>query len=1168
MKKFIGLFSLIIMLFSANAGTISKYGADANAIVLGAEEIRIDDRLMIPSYIRYNSSSQPNFSGWVNYFKETFSLENSYSFRLISSSTDELGINHHRYIQTYNDINIEFAMLMVHERNNKILSINGTAYNQENLYVNPSISFEQGLTIAKSHMGAQFYKWESIEEENHLKEIENDPTVSYFPQNEMVFIPVNGALNQNQIRLTRKYNLYAIEPLGRTEYYVDVIDGSIVFEQELIHTTNKPGVANTGYSGTRNIYADSIGDNLFRLRETVRGNGISTFDMNNSTQHGQAIDFLDSNNVWSNSNGNLDQYAGDAHWGAEMMYDYLDSIHQRNSIDGIGFALRSYIHYGNQYNNAFWDGQRMTYGDGNGLNTPLTSIDIAGHEIAHGLTNFTAGLIYRSESGALNESFSDIFGASVENFGRPNNWNWLLGEDIGSAFRSLSDPNQFGDPDTYDGVNWISQNCTPTRNNDWCGVHTNSGVQNYWFFILSQGRSGVNDIGDTFNISGLGIIDAAKVAYRNLTVYLGPNSNFDDARFYAIQSAVDLFGGCSFEVEQVTNAWYAVGVGSQYTQGVDANFFATNDTLFCTTPALASFSSNSNNVTSYKWKFGDGDSSSLAKPNHVYSSAGMYSVSLLVDGGVCGADTAFRTSYINIDTTAFCSYSMIRNANFSLADCSGRLFDNGGLNGDYEIRSYDTVVIEPANADFIYLMFDSLDVESGYGGFCNHDYIEVFDGADVNSKSLGRFCSVNLPPDTIVSSTPKLTIVLSSDDITQKAGFSARWSCQSSIQLPIAEFEIKYDTICTGFNSFFDRTTNGVSSWLWSFGDGGTSTDQNPMHEYVTNGSYTVSLTSTNSMGNDINTKTASVFVNRPISPVTLNDTSCIGGNVSLAATGSGTLNWYRDQITTQKVFTGDTFRLFGLNNDTSYYVDNYEEQPRVIGSPLIISGNGGNSDTTAELYFDVYKPTLLESVVYRSARAGVRVIDLRNGRGEIIDSRTFQFSNVPNQIQLNFEIAPGTGYSLSIANRNPSAFVNFTGANYPYAFGNFMSITGSSMGGTAYPYFYFVNARELPCVSTRQLVRGIVDTSCVVTAINDQEVSLNSTTVYPNPFEESFIISRSSDKLFGFQLYDLLGKLYIQKQNISNRAEEVLIEDLPKGVYMLRISEGEYFSIKKLVKQ
>ena len=181
-------------------------------------------------------------------------------------------------------------------------------------------------------------------------------------------------------------------------------------------------------------------------------------------------------------------------------------------------------------------------------------------DFTHGLTSNTANLIYSAESGALNESFSDIFGTCVENYATPADWDWLIGEDLSSSpFRSMSDPNSHGDPDTYFGTNWAS-----LTGGDSGGVHTNSGVQNFWFYLLSEGGSGVNDNSDAYNVTGLGISTAAKIAFRSLTLYLIESSEFADARFYSIQAATDLYGACSPEVESTTNAWYAVGVGDPY----------------------------------------------------------------------------------------------------------------------------------------------------------------------------------------------------------------------------------------------------------------------------------------------------------------------------------------------------------------------------------------------------------------------------------------------------------------------------------------------------------------------------------------------------------------------------------------------------------------------------
>lgn len=1139
-------------------------GNKAQKVLQEAIEVRYDEN-DFPSYILFAESSNYTKNNWETAYRKVFDFGPSIRFVLEKEEKDELGFEHFYYKQFYNNTPIAFSRLIVHVKNNHLHAINANYYGNTINVTEASISEEIALDFAKNHMGAELYKWEIPEEELHLKREQKNTNATYFPKGELVYIAEDENL-ESPLKLAYHFNIYAQEPLMRRELFIDAQNGELLFEQDLIHIINVSGTANTAYSGIRPIVTDSFADGVFRLRETVRGQGVSTFDMNKSTQHSQAVDFIDSNNYWSNFNGFLDQYATDAHWGAEVTYDYFDSIHNRNSIDNNGFALLSYVHYGNNYNNAFWDGQRMTYGDGNGQNSPLTSLDIAGHEIAHGLTNFSAGLIYRKESGALNESFSDIFGAAVEFHGKPSVANWLLGEDIGSPFRSMSNPNGFSDPDTYDGQFWISQNCTPTSGNDWCGVHTNSGVQNYWFYLLSNGGSGVNDRGDTFNVSPIGIINAGKVAFRNLTVYLTQSSNFNDARFYGIKSAIDLFGGCSPEVEAVTNAWYAVGVGPAYTPGVDADFIAPFDSIYCKVPSLVSFSSNSNNVSRFKWEFGDGDTSDLPKPSHLYDSVGVYTVKLYVDGGVCGSDSVIKTAYISVDTNNICSYSMPKNSSQTITDCYGRLYDNGGLNQDYEIRTFDTIILSPSNADWIQLIFDTLQIESGYDGYCNHDYIEIFDGPSADFESMGQFCSSNLP-DTIKSTGPHLTLVMHSDDLTSRLGFIAEWSCMTASQIPVAAYSQKFDTTCSGYNYFIAETINGATNFSWSFGDGNTSTLQNPEHTYQQSGVYTVTFSASNSVGNSASIS-SQVVVNLPALPSVDNDTNCINGKFKLAATGTGSLEWYTASTGGNRVFVGDTLRLNNLSSDTSFYVESFNQQARVIGTPIIISGPGYHSDTTLEVYFDVYKPTLLESAIFNSNRRGERVVLLKDNQGKIIDRRTVNLPDVPSQTTLNFEIPPGTGYSLSIGNRNPSLYVNTSGANYPYNFGNFMSITGNSLNQNYYPFYYYIIARELPCISSRALVEAIVDTSCVLVGIDQNEKISSVWRLYPNPVNDQLTVEVFDDEVLNaIEIYTVQGRLV--KNSIESVQKKVIsVQDLTEGLYLVKVNTNKGIYSKLFIKQ
>ncbi len=206
------------------------------------------------------------------------------------------------------------------------------------------------------------------------------------------------------------------------------------------------------------------------------------------------------------------------------------------------------------------DGSRMTYGDGNASASALVSLDIVGHEISHAVTEYSAGLVYSYESGALNESFSDIFGQSIEFTTFPETASWNLGDEIYydgvSMIRSMSNPNAEGQPDTYHGDLWYY------GSGDNGGVHYNSGVQNFWYYLLVEGGTGTNDNGYSYQVNGIGLEAAQQIAYRNLTVYLTSTSDYADARIGSEQAALDLYGAGSDEYAAVVAAWNAVGVAS------------------------------------------------------------------------------------------------------------------------------------------------------------------------------------------------------------------------------------------------------------------------------------------------------------------------------------------------------------------------------------------------------------------------------------------------------------------------------------------------------------------------------------------------------------------------------------------------------------------------------
>lgn len=511
---------------------------------------------MYPNFVTFATGSAPGFiKGKIPFTDGLARVTVSSTATVAGHEKDAGGAEHFRYQQTINGIPVEHAIYIVHAKNDKVFAENGKWIKDiPPSLPTPVLSVSSALQFALKFVNARSYKWQDANEEAFLKEEQNNVNASFYPIGKLVFYSGEEEVIPSALRPAYKFDIYASNPVSRQMVFVDAVNGDILGKRELLHTTNSTGTAITVYSGTQPITTDHTGT-TYRLRETGRGNGIQTFNLKKGINYSAAVDFTDANNNWNNVNTNQDQYATDAHWGAEKTYDYYFSRYGRNSIDNAGMAIKSYVHYSTGYLNAFWDGTRMTYGDGDDSdgNKPLTALDICGHEITHGLTSFTSNLNYSYEPGALNEGFSDIFGTAIEAFARPTAWDWIIAGDV-HPLRSMSNPKQFGQPDTYKKTNWSD------GPGDYGGVHKNSGVLNFWFYLLAQGKNGTNDNGLVYSVTGIGINKAAAIAYLTNTVYLVSTSGYADARAASIQAAADLYGVASNEVKQTTNAWDAVGV--------------------------------------------------------------------------------------------------------------------------------------------------------------------------------------------------------------------------------------------------------------------------------------------------------------------------------------------------------------------------------------------------------------------------------------------------------------------------------------------------------------------------------------------------------------------------------------------------------------------------------
>lgn len=454
----------------------------------------------------------------------------------ISQETDELGMTHYRYIQSVNGVPIDGAKFVVHtDKSGEVKVTNGKLHPDAKTKVKDTktqLSSAEAVNKAWEHINlskADTLVNAPAEPEGLPKQSGVEDTVE---KSELVLLEKG-----NSYHLTYKVQLQFIQPYGANwQIYVDAKSGRVVEAYNAVTdaATSGYGYGVLGDYKTLNTYYSNSTYYLYDVTKPMNGLIETRTARNGSSLPGSYS--TDTNNAWTAVSQGADV---DAHAYAGKVYDYYKNTHNRNSFDNNGATIRSTVHYGNRYNNAFWNGSQMVYGDGDGVTfAPLSgSLDVVAHEITHAVTERTAGLQYQYQSGALNESMSDVFGYFLDS------GDYLVGEDVytpgqgGDALRSMSNPEAYGQPGHMSGyVNTTSDNG---------GVHTNSGIPNKAAY---------------YTISSIGKAQSEKIYYRALTVYMTPTTNFSNARAALLQSAADLYGSGSTAYNAVKSAWDKVGV--------------------------------------------------------------------------------------------------------------------------------------------------------------------------------------------------------------------------------------------------------------------------------------------------------------------------------------------------------------------------------------------------------------------------------------------------------------------------------------------------------------------------------------------------------------------------------------------------------------------------------
>lgn len=485
-----------------------------------------------------------------------------------------LEMQHYRYQQTYRNLRVETAEYSEHASDGYLVFANGKFVEFPNDYnFIPYYTEQQALNLLLDSLYEYDFAWNNQDWEDDLKIDLDDSNATYYPDGELLWAledykNLTCKIPVTKYRLAWRIEILCLDPSFNKAFYVDGVTGEIFREEQLRHSDGPAEILTQG-----NQTIDTRWKGGLTARHILWANNnnrdIHTKYYSSFWTWGLISDIKDRDDDW----GTSEQLGTTLHWMVSQAWDfYSNPPYNLIGMDGNGSELRIMADAGSE--SAYYTQNKkeidfIVIGDVD--NNYASVIDVVGHEFTHGVTNYSANLTYQDESGALNESFSDIFGFLIERFTEGGVTDWLIGEDGNFTVnhtRSLNDPNNWGEhidgtllnvgqPDTWNGLFWYNGTF------DYGGVHVNSGVQNFWFNLLSVGGNGTNDNNDNYSLQGIDIDNAALIAYWSLTNILQSGSQFADAREGAIVAARLLFGECSLEEIETTNAWAAVGVGNR-----------------------------------------------------------------------------------------------------------------------------------------------------------------------------------------------------------------------------------------------------------------------------------------------------------------------------------------------------------------------------------------------------------------------------------------------------------------------------------------------------------------------------------------------------------------------------------------------------------------------------
>ncbi|MEO0722901.1 MAG: M4 family metallopeptidase [Bacteroidota bacterium] len=549
------LFLFLSLLFNIYSYGQTYEGEAAKKIIPIAKTVQIGTQSAVPTFVVFEEENQIPIHEFAAWEKKTFQYDEEVSFITTKTVEGKAGFSHQFREQYYNDIPVEHSLSVVHSQDDKVIYFNGNTHNEFSLNTLPALNDETAQDIALRHLNIDPEDWRyvKLKATNYLLGGHPSNKTELLKQNLIVY-PYEG-----QYHLAWKIHIISNHFSTYNIVYVDAHNSIIINTIDAVRDCNF-GTANTSWRGVQPFFTDLTGGTTFILRDDCLPSDIRT--INEAT----GADFTSTTNTW-NPTAIIDIGGITTHWAVSEAFDYFLNTHAQigldnGDMDGIGvvdvFAVPG-------LNNATFTPGTNTLRFGLGTsstttNDDYTTLDVAGHEYAHGVLENTGGITaFVHETNALHEGIADIFGDQVEAFADGAAPEYSMGEEItGGSTRLMSNPNadthsngNVGSPDTYQGDFWSGSS-----------EHVDGGVIRYWFFLLSEGGSGTNDNNDVYEVPGVGNATAAAILYEAVfSGAFGAAPDYNTARNATIQAAITLFGECTPEHGNVINAWHAVGVG-------------------------------------------------------------------------------------------------------------------------------------------------------------------------------------------------------------------------------------------------------------------------------------------------------------------------------------------------------------------------------------------------------------------------------------------------------------------------------------------------------------------------------------------------------------------------------------------------------------------------------